>query len=83
MRNHARITQPQQQNNQAEHDVQAVEDPQPWQENHHHCPACVEEQCYGKLKFTMPKFSGSNDPKDYLPWALKVDKIFRLHNCEE
>lgn len=31
----------------------------------------------------MPKFSGSNDPEDYLSWALKVDKIFRLHNYDE
>ena len=31
----------------------------------------------------MPKFSGSNDPEEYLSWALKVDKIFRLHNYEE
>ena len=31
----------------------------------------------------MPKFSGSIDPEDYLSWALKVDKIFRLHNYEE
>ena len=31
----------------------------------------------------MPKFSGSNDTKEYLSWALKVDKIFRLHNYEE
>ena len=31
----------------------------------------------------MPKFSGSTDPEDYLAWALKVDKIFRLHNYEE
>ena len=31
----------------------------------------------------MPKFNGSNDPGEYLSWALKVDKIFRLHNYEE
>ena len=31
----------------------------------------------------MPKFSESTDPEDYLSWALKVDKIFRLHNYEE
>ena len=31
----------------------------------------------------MPKFSGSNDPEEYLSWALKVDKIFRLHNYGE
>ena len=31
----------------------------------------------------MPKFSGANDPEAYLSWALKVDKIFRLHNYPE
>ena len=31
----------------------------------------------------MPKFSRSNDLEEYLSWALKVDKIFRLHNYEE
>ena len=31
----------------------------------------------------MPKFSGTNDPEAYLSWALKVDKIFRLHNYSE
>ena len=31
----------------------------------------------------MPKFNGSNDLEEYLSWALKVDKIFHLHNYEE
>ena len=31
----------------------------------------------------MPKFNGSNDPEEYLSWALKVDKIFHLHNYDE
>ena len=31
----------------------------------------------------MPKFNGSNDPKEYLSWALKVEKVFRLHNYDE
>jgi hypothetical protein len=31
----------------------------------------------------MPNFSGSTDPEEYLSWALKVDKIFWLHNYEE
>ena len=31
----------------------------------------------------MPKFSGSNDLEEYRSWALKVNKIFRLHNYEE
>ncbi|KAK1653346.1 hypothetical protein QYE76_071151 [Lolium multiflorum] len=32
------------------------------------------------LKFTMPKFKGEEDAETYLSWALKVDKIFRIHN---
>ncbi|MBI0385600.1 hypothetical protein JBE27_57365, partial [Streptomyces albiflaviniger] len=39
-----------------------------------------EEDTYGKLKFKMPTFTGSNDPKEYLSWALKVDKIYHVHN---
>ena len=31
----------------------------------------------------MPKFNGSNDPEEYLSWALKVDKILCLHNYEQ
>ena len=30
----------------------------------------------------MPKFTRSNDPEEYLSWALKVDKILHLHNYE-
>ena len=41
------------------------------------------EETFGKLKFTMPKFTGSNDPEEYLSWALKIDKIFRMHNYSE
>ena len=35
---------------------------------------------FGRLKFTMPKFKGEEDAEAYLSWALKVDKIFRIHN---
>ena len=31
----------------------------------------------------MTKFNGSNDPEEYLSWAFKIDKIFRLHNYDE
>jgi len=31
----------------------------------------------------MPKFNGSNDPEEYLSCALKVNKIFCLHNYDE
>ena len=32
------------------------------------------------LRFNVPKFYGTSDPEAYLSWALKVDKIFRVHN---
>jgi hypothetical protein len=38
---------------------------------------------FGKLKFTMPKFMGDDDADAYLSWAIKVDKIFRVHNYSE
>jgi hypothetical protein len=38
---------------------------------------------FGKLKFTMPKFKGDNDADAYLSWAIKVDKIFHVHNYSE
>jgi hypothetical protein len=42
-----------------------------------------EENKFGKLKFTMPKFKGEDDTDAYLSWALKVDMIFRVHNYFE
>ncbi|KAK1681186.1 hypothetical protein QYE76_042034 [Lolium multiflorum] len=38
------------------------------------------EEIFGKLKFTMPKFQGEEDPEAYLSWVRKVEKIFRIHN---
>ena len=32
------------------------------------------------FKFSLPKFLGSNDPKAYLSWTLKVNKIFQIHH---
>jgi hypothetical protein len=82
MRKHARIPRPQRQANQDEHEEQELEDQPPRQEHHRNCRQCNEER-YGKLKLNMPKFSGGNDPEEYLSRALKVDKIFHLHNYEE
>jgi hypothetical protein len=31
----------------------------------------------------MPKFRGDADADAYLSWAIKVDKIFRVHNYSE
>ena len=41
------------------------------------------EEKFGKLKFSMPKFEGTSDPDAYLTWELKVEKIFRVHNYSE
>ncbi|WVZ95637.1 hypothetical protein U9M48_041371 [Paspalum notatum var. saurae] len=38
------------------------------------------EEKFGKLKFSMPKFEGTSDPDACLTWELKVEKIFRMHN---
>ena len=35
------------------------------------------------MGFYPTVYSQKNDPKEYLSWALKVDKIFRLHNYDE
>jgi hypothetical protein len=43
----------------------------------------LNEEKFGKLKFSMPKFEGTSDPDAYLTWELKVDKIFRVHNYSE
>lgn len=42
-----------------------------------------EEERFGKLKFTIPKFNGGLDPEAYPTWELKVDKIFWMHNYSE
>ncbi|CAM8895205.1 unnamed protein product [Rhodiola kirilowii] len=42
-----------------------------------------DEERFGKLKFTMPKFDGGSDPEAYLTWELKVDKIFPMHIYSE
>lgn len=31
----------------------------------------------------MSKLSGGTDPEEYLSWAIKEDKIFRVHNFDE
>jgi hypothetical protein len=38
------------------------------------------EEKFGKLKFSMPKFEDTSHPDAYLTWELKVEKIFRVHN---
>ena len=41
------------------------------------------EEKFGKLKFSMPKFEGTSDPDAYLTWELKVEKIFPMHIYSE
>jgi hypothetical protein len=50
---------------------------------HRHHRGVNQEERFGKLKFTMPKFDGRSDPEDYFTWELKVEKIFRLHDYSE
>ena len=82
-RQEPQVRQEQQDNGNPQHQEQLEGGNPPRQGRHHPRPQHNEEQCYGKVKFTMPKFSGSNDPEEYLSWALKLDKIFRLHNYVE
>jgi hypothetical protein len=44
-----------------------------------HCPHDADDK-FGKLNFTIPKFTGNADADAYLSWVIKVDKIFRMHN---
>ena len=41
------------------------------------------EEKFGKLKFSMPKFEDTSEPDAYLTWELKVEKIFCVHNYSE
>ncbi|KAK1694773.1 hypothetical protein QYE76_011470 [Lolium multiflorum] len=85
---HGRPPPPQQQRNNNE-DAQGPQ-PQPQQRQDHDEARPPprrndrnEEEIFGKLKFSMPKFQGEEDPDAYLSWVLKVDKIFRIHNFSE
>jgi hypothetical protein len=42
-----------------------------------------DEDVNGKLKFTIPKFLCTHDPKAYLFWQQQVDRIFCVHNYNE
>ncbi|EAZ39506.1 hypothetical protein OsJ_23942 [Oryza sativa Japonica Group] len=37
----------------------------------------------GKIKTSMPAFSGSGDSEDYLAWEMRCDQIFNSHNYSE
>jgi hypothetical protein len=41
------------------------------------------EERFGNLKFSIPKFDGGSDPEAYPTWELKVDRIFHMHNYSE
>ena len=36
-----------------------------------------------KPKFQIPSFEGSSGPDEYLDWEIKMDKLWRLHECTE
>ncbi|KAK1628250.1 hypothetical protein QYE76_002565 [Lolium multiflorum] len=38
-----------------------------------------EENGLGKPKFSIPKFEGGSDVEEYLPWELKIEKLWSLH----
>ncbi|KAK1677603.1 hypothetical protein QYE76_038451 [Lolium multiflorum] len=37
----------------------------------------------GKPKFSIPKFERGPDVEDYRTWELKIEKLWRLHDCTE
>lgn len=42
-----------------------------------------EDNDLGKIKITMPVFTGRADPKVYLEWEMHVSQIFDNHNYSE
>src|SRR3954464_3521156 len=37
----------------------------------------------GKLKFSIPRFEGSVDVKEFLNWELKMEQLWHLHDFTE
>ena len=46
--------------------------PNPW-------PQQKKDGNMSSIRVNVPKFFGTSDPEAYLSWALKVDKVFRIH----
>ena len=45
--------------------------------------AAREDDGIGRIKITVPEFSGRSDPEKYLEWEMRVNQIFDNHNFSE
>jgi hypothetical protein len=45
--------------------------------------AAREDDGLGRMKLTIPEFSGRSDPEKYLEWEMRVNQIFDGHNYSE
>ncbi len=53
-------------------------------DNRNRCATRVPlDEGLGKIKISMPSFSGCGDPEDYLEWEMYCDQIFNSHNYSE
>jgi hypothetical protein len=45
--------------------------------------AAPEDGGLGRIKLTIPEYSGRSDPEKYLEWEMRVNQIFDGHNYSE
>ena len=50
------------------------------QRRNHGREAAREDDGIGRIKITVPEFSGRSDPEKYLEWEMCVNQIFDNHN---
>ena len=43
----------------------------------------LDDGGFGRIKFSIPPFSGERGPEDYLEWEMQMDHIFSTHNYSE
>ncbi|KAK1694366.1 hypothetical protein QYE76_011063 [Lolium multiflorum] len=46
-------------------------------------PPQPQDDGLGKPKFSIPRFEGTTDVKEYLTWELKIERLWRLHDYTE
>ncbi|KAK1616142.1 hypothetical protein QYE76_021659 [Lolium multiflorum] len=72
-------TQQQQQGEDADDAPGRGDRPRGWAPLGRHGRGQDEEDGLGKPKFSIPKFEGGSDVKEYLTWELKIEKLWSLH----
>ncbi|CAM0951129.1 unnamed protein product [Alopecurus aequalis] len=53
------------------------------QRRNHVGEAACDDDGIGRIKITVPEFSGRSDPEKYLEWEMRVNQIFDNHNFSE